>query len=68
MEFLVVSGVVLAFTAFTIGVPLALVYGPTWLEKRRLVQLARDYGIEYVPGEDLGRLRDRIIQRRDKLL
>lgn len=35
---------------------------------RALVKLARTYGIEYVPGEDLDALRARVVARRDAYL
>jgi hypothetical protein len=56
---------------FLFGSPVACWWdlaGRKWIEKRRLIKLARAYAIEYVPGEDLTALRGRVIERRDALL
>jgi hypothetical protein len=37
-----------------------------WLQKRALIRTAKTYGIEYVPGEDLDRLKDRVVAKRDE--
>ena len=39
-----------------------------WRHARALVKLARTYGIEYVPGENLDALRARVVARRDAYL
>ena len=39
-----------------------------WIEKRALIRVAKSYGIEYVPGEDLGKLSARVVKKRDELL
>jgi len=38
-----------------------------WRERRVLIRLARSYGIEHVPGEDLEALRGKVLQRRDEV-
>lgn len=38
-----------------------------WREKRAAIRLARSYGIEHVPGEDLEALREKVLQRRDEV-
>lgn len=43
-------------------------FGRDWLRLRSTIRVARSYDIEYVPGEDFDKLRDRIIAKRDKLL
>jgi hypothetical protein len=69
-----VEGVDVFFGAFAAlmllafaGILVAALIGMTepWRERRALVRLARTYGIEYVPGEDLGALRAKVLQRRD---
>lgn len=39
-----------------------------WLEKRALIRMAKTYGIEYVPGEDLTRLCARVVAKRDEVI
>jgi hypothetical protein len=39
-----------------------------WIQKRALIRIAKTYGIEYVPGEDLGKLSARVVKKRDELL
>lgn len=43
-------------------------FGSEWVELGKLIKLAKTYGIEYIPGENVANLRARIVKRRDKLL
>jgi hypothetical protein len=39
-----------------------------WLKKRALIRMAKTYGIEYVPGEDLTRLCAWVVAKRDEVI
>ena len=47
------------------------IWGPLlylWIQKRALIRVAKTYGIEYVPGEDLDKLSARVVKKRDEAL
>jgi hypothetical protein len=38
-----------------------------WIQKRALIRVAKSYGIEYVPGEDLDKLCARVVKKRNEV-
>lgn len=65
---LIIGAVPLVLIALAVGSLIAI--GPRpwmsdWLERRRLAAKAREYGIDYIPGENIDTLRSRLIQERD---
>ena len=41
---------------------------PKWTSKRRLIKQGREYGMEYIEGEDLDLFRLKVTAARDKTL
>ena len=62
-SFQLVGGIV----GFTVIV-MSLAALPQYLEDRALIRLAKSYGIEHVPGEDLRTLRRKVLEHRDRTL